>query len=68
MFAAMAFFDTFEERQDQNYAEYLEKLTTIRKKEHMETDPLVGVLRYALTNSQCCLLSIYRRVIRIGGL
>ena len=45
LFSAMAFFDTYEERQDSSYAEYLDKLTTIRKKEHMETDPLVGVLR-----------------------
>lgn len=48
--SAIAFYETFIDNQDESNMEYLENLRTIRKREHMQTDPLMNTIRYSVTH------------------
>ena len=43
--SALAFYDTFIDNQEKSNMEILEQMGNIRKREHMQTDPLMNTLR-----------------------
>lgn len=43
--AALAFYEAFIDDQEKSNMDILERMRTIRKREHMQTDPLMSTLR-----------------------